>query len=178
LGNLARFQPALQVIAQGDRSVAVGGNVQGHIVAGDQSQVIERQVHYHTYPAAPPGEPAASPAARLYQYRLYQQIAGGYSLAELAGLCFELGLNPEEMAGDTPTAKARSLVAYTWNHGRIADLLAALRAGRGHVTWPGPPAAVHLEQLSPAERLAQMPLDHVPPVSPTLPPGSRLPLLP
>jgi tetratricopeptide (TPR) repeat protein len=140
--------------------------------------VIERQVHYHTYPAAPPGEPAASPAARLYQYRLYQQIAGGYSLAELAGLCFELGLNPEEMAGDTPTAKARSLVAYTWNHGRIADLLAALRAGRGHVTWPGPPAAVHLEQLSPAERLAQMPLDHVPPVSPTLPPGSRLPLLP
>jgi hypothetical protein len=37
LGNLARFQPALQVIAAGDRSVAVGGNVQGHIITGDHS---------------------------------------------------------------------------------------------------------------------------------------------
>jgi len=42
--------------------------------------------------------------------------------SELRDLCFDLGIEYENLGGDNKAAKARELVAYCQRHGRLAEL--------------------------------------------------------
>ena len=66
---------------------------------------------------------------------LYASIAEYFHQEELRSLCFDIGVDIEELPASTKTAKARELVAYCERHGRIADLIALCQKKRPHINW-------------------------------------------
>ncbi len=54
-----------------------------------------------------------------------------FSADELRDLCLDLGLDYENIAGETKVAKARELVLYLQRRGELDRLVAAIRAVRG-----------------------------------------------
>jgi len=58
--------------------------------------------------------------------RLCQRLVTGFNLPELEDLIFELGIAPDEIAGQTRSAKARELASYCKRNGRLGDLEAAI----------------------------------------------------
>jgi hypothetical protein len=74
--------------------------------------------------------------------KLSDQISEYFNAEELADLCFRLGLQYDNLAGGTVSAKARELTDYCRRHGRMEKLVAACRQLRPHVLWATPePAA-------------------------------------
>ena len=53
---------------------------------------------------------------------LARRLAQGFSLEEMSGLAFEIGLSGDELRGDTRDERARALVTYMENRGRLSDL--------------------------------------------------------
>ena len=130
LGNLERFAATLSgggAIAQGpgatavgERSVFVGGSVSGSIITGDNVTFYGGST------------PAPLPAVLA---PLRDQLLRTFNLAELNGLCFDLGIDFESLAGQTRPEKAQSLVAYCDRHNRMDELLARAWALRPHIDW-------------------------------------------
>jgi hypothetical protein len=58
--------------------------------------------------------------------RLHERLVAGFDLVELDGLIFELGLAPDDIAGDTISSKSQELVLYYERRNRLRDLLAAV----------------------------------------------------
>lgn len=67
--------------------------------------------------------------------QLSDQINDYFNTEELADLCFRLGIQYENLAGGTNSAKARELTDYCRRHGRIEKLIAVCRELRPHVLW-------------------------------------------
>lgn len=63
------------------------------------------------------------------------KLASYFSLEELYNLCFDLGVDYEDLPGGTKSGKARELVAFCERHQRIEPLLARSRELRPHVLW-------------------------------------------
>lgn len=63
------------------------------------------------------------------------KLAAYFSLEELQTLCFDLGVDYEELPGATKSGKARELVAFCARHDRVEPLLALSRRLRPHVLW-------------------------------------------
>ena len=55
--------------------------------------------------------------------QLRQALDDGYNDSELRDLCFELGIDYEDLPGDGQSAKARELVLYARRHGLLAQLV-------------------------------------------------------
>jgi hypothetical protein len=55
--------------------------------------------------------------------RLFRQIEAGFDESELAGLCFELGVDMENLNGHNRLDKIRSLVTYMQRRSRLPDLV-------------------------------------------------------
>ena len=53
---------------------------------------------------------------------LARRIAQAFSVDEMSGLAFEIGLSGDELRGDTRDERARALVTYMENRGRLSDL--------------------------------------------------------
>ncbi len=78
--------------------------------------------------------------------QLRDLITRYFNDSELRDLCFDLGIDYENLGGDNKTAKARELVGYGQRHDRLAELEAACRrlrpnafiVGHGPVTEPAP----------------------------------------
>ena len=66
---------------------------------------------------------------------LSNQIHTSFSLEELNRLCFDLGINHEDLEGSTLPAKAQSLTEYCDRRGRLPDLVNALKLARPNVSW-------------------------------------------
>jgi hypothetical protein len=49
-------------------------------------------------------------------------ITRNFNDSELRDLCFDLGIEYENLGGDNKAAKARELVAYCQRHGRLIEL--------------------------------------------------------
>jgi len=58
-----------------------------------------------------------------------------FSTEELHNLCFDLGVDFEDLAGATKSGKARELVAFCVRHDRVEPLLAMARHLRPHILW-------------------------------------------
>jgi small GTP-binding protein len=67
-----------------------------------------------------------TPALRR-ERQLQEQLMQGYSLGELAQLCFDLAVNFEDLPGQTISANSRELVQYMGRNGRLDELEAAIR---------------------------------------------------
>lgn len=89
-------------------------------------------------PAAAAGAPppelkttAAAPATAPSQLR--QLLAERLSAEELRTACFDLGIDPDDLPGESKGAKARELIAYLTRRGALDRLLQWLRANRPDV---------------------------------------------
>lgn len=69
------------------------------------------------------------------QGRLRQQIDNHFNGAELRQLCQDLGIDVENLAGETRAARVQSLIELCEREGRLADLLAGCGAKRPFLTW-------------------------------------------
>lgn len=73
-------------------------------------------------------------ATRLVQIR--RIVADVFTLEEMNDLAFQLGINYEEIKGDSPLEKARELVLYCENRGLVENLIHTCQAQRPHAPWP------------------------------------------
>ena len=67
------------------------------------------------------------------QLTLRRALDDGYNGDELRDLCFELGIDYEDLPGETQSAKARELVLYAKRHNLVAQLVAMVIAARPHL---------------------------------------------
>lgn len=58
---------------------------------------------------------------------------------DIRQLCFELGVEYEDLAADTGHGRIRELVDYGRRHGRLAELTKYAREQRRYITWPNFP---------------------------------------
>jgi HEAT repeat protein len=59
-----------------------------------------------------------------------------FNESEVRDLCFSLGIDYEGLAKGSKRDNVRELIAYGQRHGRLAELIAAGRNLRPHVSWP------------------------------------------
>lgn len=67
--------------------------------------------------------------------RLLNGLINYFNLSELQGLCFELGIDFEDLGGTSKTDIARELISYLERRGRLPYLVQILRKQRPHVVW-------------------------------------------
>ena len=67
-----------------------------------------------------------------------KQLAEHFDLSGLKTLCFDIGIDYEDLAGDTKTDKARELVKFVYRTGRIPEILKHCQELRPHVDWNRP----------------------------------------
>ncbi len=70
------------------------------------------------------------------QLTLRRALDDGYNTDELRDLCFELGIDYEDLPGETQSAKARELVLFAKRHNLTAQLVAVVMAARPHLLAP------------------------------------------
>jgi len=64
---------------------------------------------------------------------LHRLLAKHYDLEELRTLAFDLGVDWDELGGETKSARARELIAYLKRRNRLGDLVAAIETSRPDV---------------------------------------------
>ena len=109
-------------IHTGSGSIRSGGR-QNYRGEAESGQSVERT-----------GQQAAT--GRLDTTQLRQMIVDHFNKGELRSLCFDLGIDYEDLAGSGKVDKARELIEYCERHGRAAELISACRRLRPHLTWP------------------------------------------
>jgi hypothetical protein len=70
---------------------------------------------------------------------LWRLLAQYFNLEELTDLCFQLGINFENLPGSTLSRKAQELVVYCERHQLLARLLSLCRENRPQAEWPTDP---------------------------------------
>jgi len=81
---------------------------------------------------------------------LWEGLKATFERDEIDTLAFSLGIRPDEIAGDTLSARAQSLIIYCANRGRLSELLVRCKEERDHYDWPRiePPSWVaYLQRL-------------------------------
>lgn len=68
--------------------------------------------------------------------QLRRQMAASFDLEELQTLCFDIGINYDELRHLGLTPKIRGLIKVMKQNGRIADLLTAVFQARPYISWP------------------------------------------
>ena len=141
----------------GNVSISRGPQVKGDYIRGDKvaANKIERQINTgggaylgdninvpsigsfigrdqivinNNYAEAPlPEPPATTPPAARYLAPLLNTY---FSLEELEGLCFEMGIDADNLRGQTKEAKARALVSHCERHGTLDELKRVMRIAR------------------------------------------------
>jgi Effector-associated domain 7/TIR domain len=67
--------------------------------------------------------------------KLRQNLVDSFSDTELRDLCFDLGIDYEDLPGQGKAAKARELVAYCERRGLTTELIKKCSELRPHVSW-------------------------------------------
>jgi len=75
------------------------------------------------------------PDERINQPRLREYIARYFDLSELKELCFDLGVDYDELSGDNKAGKIIALVSYLYRRGRLSELLQKCMQERPGVDW-------------------------------------------
>lgn len=78
----------------------------------------------------PPPEPSSVPRRRTGRVALARWIEQRFSVEEIDGLAFEMGLSTDELSGETRAARARSLVQWAGDRSLLADLRRRVEAAR------------------------------------------------
>ena len=75
-------------------------------------------------PATKPATASKRPSRTHDPVALRKKIVVAFSLREIGDLAFELGIDPDEVPGETATDRARALVTYAQDRGRLDELVA------------------------------------------------------
>jgi hypothetical protein len=67
---------------------------------------------------------------------LHELIGTHFNLDEMTSLAFEMGIEPEEIGGETRAQRALSLIDYCTRHDLLQELVAACIRLRPTVEWP------------------------------------------
>lgn len=78
----------------------------------------------------PKPSPGKRPSRAHDLAALRKKIVIAFSLREIGDLAFELGVDPDEVPGETATDRARVLVTYFQDRGRLEELVALCREKR------------------------------------------------
>lgn len=78
--------------------------------------------------------PVGDPSVNLVTLR--QALDDGYNDSELRDLCFDLGIDYDDLPGDNQSAKARELVLYAKRRDLTANLVAHIMKDRPHLLAP------------------------------------------
>lgn len=78
---------------------------------------------------APP-PPSAGIARRVYLRSLRHMLETGLSMSDMDSLIFDMGLKPDDIAGDTISARARELIIYTDRRRIVGELVQVLKETR------------------------------------------------
>ncbi len=71
-----------------------------------------------------------SPEAQADAVKVYDALTSRFSLSDVEDLALRLGVNWDELAGDTLSAKCRALLAYCGNRGKFDQLRQLVKAAR------------------------------------------------
>lgn len=77
-----------------------------------------------------------------YLTKLRQLLTAHFDEEELRTLCFDLGVDLDDLKGEGKAGKARELVAYLERRGRISELAAIGKRMRPHVDWEDPTSGI------------------------------------
>jgi hypothetical protein len=101
------------------------GGTRLHTLA--QEQVVGKvHVNVHSRPIGPD---------RAAQVAVARRIEKLFTAAQLRPLCFDLGVDYDNLEGTTKAEKARSLITYMVNRGRFHELVRACQELRDNVDW-------------------------------------------
>lgn len=116
--------------------LAIKGNNSGNIAIGSNitqsNQVSEESAFTRATPIMTlESSVLASGGSDLeQQQRLFQILSGTFNNGELRDLCFELGIEYDDLLGETRRDKARELVAFARRRDRLAELERAILRAR------------------------------------------------
>lgn len=79
-------------------------------------------------------EKAASPSRNIV-LALRDNLNTYFSESELKSLCFDLGIDYENLGGSTKSGKVLELIQMTQRHGRLSELVDLVRQQRPHASW-------------------------------------------
>lgn len=79
--------------------------------------------------------PTVEEPSAEYKRRLRKQMDSYFSLSELRTICFDLGIDYEELPGGTKQNFTVGLIEYVIRRNRLPELLDALRRERPKVNW-------------------------------------------
>ena len=125
----------------GDIQISISGSVNGKLGAGNQ--IIQVDQSAPRFPSRTGGVdelPSFQPAELI---KLRRSISILFNESELRDLCFDLGLDYDDLPGAGKKDKARELVGYYHRRGRIGHLVQAClhrRPGISQGEARGPPA--------------------------------------
>lgn len=129
------LSPTEQSVTGQQVSVSGDGNIV--LTARGDLQVSKMQISPQLPPQTttrPTGETSKKKGKPLTELR--QVLAVRFSEEELRTLCFDLGVNYDDLQGEGKAGKARELVAFLDRHGRIPELLEIGRQLRPDIPWP------------------------------------------
>jgi hypothetical protein len=125
-----RTLATLEVQAAGYTSLTIPAHLVNELEAKRQ-EVDELKARLGALGAGGPGAGGEQPLDRV---RLRQNLVTYFDLDELRTLCFDLGIEHENLPG-TKEGMARELVRHCERHGRTAELVATCRRLRPRVAW-------------------------------------------
>ena len=81
-------------------------------------------------------------------------LTSKFNQSELKNLCFDLGIDYDDLPGETKSDKARELIEYLDNRDQISRLIEVLKSRRPDISWDSimkeaeesPPEAVKLQE--------------------------------
>ena len=130
----------------GDR-IVISGDISGKVAVGEKITQIDKinaqtvaigqgitQTVGATRPAANEIS-VKSTLEREHLAKLRQILATRFDEGELRTLCFDLGINYDDLPGQGNANKARELIAYLDRHGRISELVSIGKQLRPDVAW-------------------------------------------
>ncbi|MAU00080.1 MAG: hypothetical protein CL608_23310 [Anaerolineaceae bacterium] len=91
-----------------------------------------------------------------YLSTLHKQIDQYFSFSEVRELCFELGVDHENIPGDHRSAFIRNLIVSLAKQNRLQELINHVRQERPHVDWQNVPADFQLPESVAQEDIRQV----------------------
>jgi hypothetical protein len=85
---------------------------------------------------------------QIWRQELLRLLMTHFSRAELHTLCFAIGINDDDLPGETRTEQARELINLLTRQKRVPELLELVRRERPSVQWPTIPNDLTIEAPS------------------------------
>jgi hypothetical protein len=118
------------------------GHPELHKLLVGQPQLLARLERYYRQMEETRADVGSEEPEREYLTQLREILSSRFNLEELRTLCFDLDVDYENLSGEGLTAKARELVAFLENRGRLSALIEWMKQGRPDIDLTGIDAAI------------------------------------